>query len=126
LADVNYNFDLADRYSGLVQAAEKKGVGAWLFSFLLNAALCIFMIAAWANLAHFTIELFWCFTVLGFAILIRSTWQESKEIELEIEHGTSDLTEGVTARNSQFFWVARQTVMDARRHEDLRSGFPRY
>jgi len=105
---------------------QNKGVGVWLLSFLLNVAFCILVLVLWANLARFPIELFWSFVTLGFAILIRSTWQDNKELELEIEHGTSDLSEGVTARNSQFFWVARQTVMDARRQEDLGSDFPRY
>lgn len=88
----------------------------------------IFSLGAWLSFLHpqsiaiagdSPSNWYWGWTLFGQILLLAATWSDNRDLELEIEHGTSDLTPGTTERSSHFFWVARQTIMEARRSEDF-------
>lgn len=102
---------------------KRKSVWVWVIGVPLNFLLLLltFFGAAW--LADFPLVFHWFWIATGLVVLGCATYYDNKTFELETEHGTSDLTPGVKERSSQLFWTARQTVMDARKVDDLGHDF---
>ena len=86
-------------------------------SILLTAFLSASFFAKYPTVFH------WVWIVIGFIVLSWKGFNDNQVLQLEIEHGTSNLTPGIKERKSQFFWTARQTVMDAKKVEDLGHDF---
>jgi hypothetical protein len=100
---------------------KRKSLLVWVIGILFNFLLVLLAVSVW--LVDFPLAFHWFWVVVGFVVLVCATYYDNKAFELEAKHGTSDLTPGIKERNSQFFWTARQTVMDARKVEDLGHDF---
>ena len=95
----------------------------WAFAVPFNFALVMLIFLSASFFAKYPTVFHWVWIVIGFIVLSWKGFNDNQVLQLEIEHGTSNLTPGIKERKSQFFWTARQTVMDAKKVEDLGHDF---
>jgi hypothetical protein len=65
----------------------------------------------------------WAVMIVGAVIIVRATQEDSRILDQEIRRGTSSTRPGGKQGPSHLFWTDRQTVMEARRVDDLGANY---
>jgi hypothetical protein len=65
--------------------------------------------------------LYWLAVIGGALVVVVITKQETDDLEREREHGTSNLTPGITENADGYFWYERHVIERARRVPDFKS-----
>ncbi|MCU0754437.1 MAG: hypothetical protein MUE46_04855 [Xanthomonadales bacterium] len=65
--------------------------------------------------------LFWLAVFAGLMVMAFVVKRDAEDLEREREHGTSDLTPGVTENSDGYFWYDRHVIAQSRRVPDYKS-----